>query len=332
MCSGTTLASRGAGFLNDQTRFIGVPRFRQIRSRDLDCDVPATFKSMMGVCFDNVDPSRTSVSSEETERWGPDGQFVWQSEEELDGVAFWGQAEWYSGSGYVVLLPPLNSKDSTNGTAALKLFNDLQALGWIDAKTRAVFVEMNLYNANANHFAVVTLLVEFPPVGGTIVSSDFSLHKLKRYMSSGDRIVMLFEWLFLLFGLLYFLLEISQIRRERWRYFSSGYNILDTILCVLMFAIIYLHTYCLMLEQSVDWYTTTDYVPLTKLSYYLNLQTNLYSILILVAWAKLLQYCSVFQKLSRLTVMIEMMVEKMSSFLVLLFLSFAAFATATYVA
>ncbi len=39
---------------------------------------------------------------------------------------------------------------------------------WIDAYTRAVILEQNTYNANANLFSVNTLLMEFPEMGGLI--------------------------------------------------------------------------------------------------------------------------------------------------------------------
>ncbi len=37
---------------------------------------------------------------------------MWASEEELGGVSYWGQSEWYAGSGYVVPFPPLDSGSS----------------------------------------------------------------------------------------------------------------------------------------------------------------------------------------------------------------------------
>jgi hypothetical protein len=41
----------------------------------------------------------------------------------------------------------------------------LQQDEWIDDRTRAIFVEFSVYNAQINLFAVVQLLLEIPPIG-----------------------------------------------------------------------------------------------------------------------------------------------------------------------
>ena len=44
----------------------------------------------------------------------------------------------------------------------------LKDIEWIDTKTRAVFVEFNLYNAAVNLFCVSYILFEFLNTGGEI--------------------------------------------------------------------------------------------------------------------------------------------------------------------
>ena len=44
--------------------------------------------------------------------------------------------------------------------------------GFIDLGTRVVFVDLNVYNANVDMWIVVSLMVEFPATGGTVVSSS----------------------------------------------------------------------------------------------------------------------------------------------------------------
>ncbi len=116
---------------------------------------------------------------EETAPWGPDNGFTWHSPEELTGVSTdWGRFGPYSGGGYVVHLPsPLLANASV---AAREQLQRLQATNWIDAKTRAVFVEFNLYNHNENFFCVVTLLCEFPTVGGALASFDLGVRNVCR--------------------------------------------------------------------------------------------------------------------------------------------------------
>ena len=129
---------------------------------------------MFPVCFD--------ATTEDTEAWGPDGSFMWHSSAELNGAAFAGKIAAYPGSGYVVEFPAFDLENGSSADAAADLVQSLQDNSWIDCKTRAVFIEMNLYNPNANHFCVATLLVEFPTVGGVLTSSDFSVHKVRGMM------------------------------------------------------------------------------------------------------------------------------------------------------
>jgi hypothetical protein len=85
-------------------------------------------------------------------------------------------------------------------------------------------------------------------------------------------------------------------------------------------------------NQTIHWNATTHYVPLTKLAAYSKLQTDCYSFLVFLAWCKLLQYCSLFRKFSRLIVMIEICVSKLVPFALLICVSFIAFASAEYIA
>lgn len=56
----------------------------------------------------------------------------------------------------------------------------LQQQNWIDVRTRAVFIEFSLYNANVNLFASVTLLVEYLSTGGAVPSFNI---KVRRHCS-----------------------------------------------------------------------------------------------------------------------------------------------------
>ena len=61
--------------------------------------------------------------------------------------SYWGRLAVYGGGGYVQLLP--NTSD-----ALLQVLDLLEADEWIDAGTRAVFVDFTAYNPNDNLFYV----------------------------------------------------------------------------------------------------------------------------------------------------------------------------------
>jgi hypothetical protein len=77
-----------------------------------------------------------------------------ESSDELDTYVYVGEFQTYAGGGYVYefrgSLANLQSNLST-----------LHQLGWIDTKTRAIFIQLTLYNPNVQLFTSITLLVEF---------------------------------------------------------------------------------------------------------------------------------------------------------------------------
>lgn len=69
----------------------------------------------------------------------------------------------YRGGGYVAEL----------GITAYRARKRIQALkkyGWIDSHTKAVFLEMTVYNANINLFSYAITIIEFPQMGSVIKS------------------------------------------------------------------------------------------------------------------------------------------------------------------
>lgn len=71
----------------------------------------------------------------------------------------------YSGGGYV--LPLKGSRK-----ALLEKFERLENSSWIDSRTRAIFGEFSVYNAQVNLFAVVTIVAEVQPGGGVIPNCE----------------------------------------------------------------------------------------------------------------------------------------------------------------
>ncbi|XP_035689704.1 polycystic kidney disease 2-like 1 protein [Branchiostoma floridae] len=74
------------------------------------------------------------------------------------GFPYFGQHGTYHAGGYNVPL----GKTRASG---LRLATFLQQRGWLDERTRAVIVELILYNPHANLFSMVTLVVEFTNLG-----------------------------------------------------------------------------------------------------------------------------------------------------------------------
>ena len=155
----------------------------------------------------------SSAMKDETSPW------CFQSWRKLDGYPYWGIFTTYSGSGYVNVLSP---GDTNNDTA-----NDMQALRWLDRNSRALFVELTVYNANVNLFASIMLLFEFPSYGGVFFSRDIRPLRLKMYVGGFAFFIFACEVLFMLFIAAYFYVSLKKIYHYRLAYFKKFWNLID---------------------------------------------------------------------------------------------------------
>jgi len=92
--------------------------------------------------------------------------FTYSTSDELDTYITTGEFGIYNGGGYAYeFIGPLIDLQSN--------LSELHQLGWIDDKTRAIFIQLTLYNPNVQLFTSVTLLVEFLSTGGVYPTSRF---------------------------------------------------------------------------------------------------------------------------------------------------------------
>lgn len=144
---------------------------RQSRIQSHSC----TVRDLAPLCFDEY-----SSSNEEKRSFGPawnesiqqisnssiNRAFQYQSDEQLKTSGYMGQHGTYGGGGYAYeyhgRLKDLRSN-----------LSQLHQLSWIDHRTRAVVIQMTLYNPNTQLFTSVILLAEFLSTGGLDVQSRF---------------------------------------------------------------------------------------------------------------------------------------------------------------
>lgn len=92
--------------------------------------------------------------------------FQYQSSEALDTYVYVGDHGNYAGGGYVYELRGRLAE--IHGNISL-----LHQLSWIDNRTRAIIIQMTLYNPNVQLFTAMTFLAEFLPVGGVFTQARF---------------------------------------------------------------------------------------------------------------------------------------------------------------
>ena len=85
--------------------------------------------------------------------------FQYKSNDILDTYIYIGEHGRYSGNGYEYEFQGRLSDLRSN-------ISELHKLGWIDNKSRAIFLQISLYNPNVELFTSVTFLIEFLSTGG----------------------------------------------------------------------------------------------------------------------------------------------------------------------
>jgi len=89
---------------------------------------------------------------------------MYNNSNELDTYVYVGQHATYGTGGYIYEFRG-KMNDMVSNVSMLR------QLSWLDKQTRAVIIQMSLYNPNVNLFVFVTILAEFLPTGGVFPSA-----------------------------------------------------------------------------------------------------------------------------------------------------------------
>ena len=95
--------------------------------------------------------------------------FGYTSSLELKNLPIFTKYNDYFGGGYVFKLETQSSND-----LIMKEISILKELSWIDKRTRAVIIELNLYNINLNLFSYNSIVFEILPTGSVLKFAKFN--------------------------------------------------------------------------------------------------------------------------------------------------------------
>ena len=164
-----------SGYLDDKSnRLIGWATMRQLRIKD-SCQVSSLLIPLNFTCendYQLTNEERRSFhpgwTNETTEKYHPSilNSFTYRSSKELDSYIYISDDRTYNSGGYVYEYRGRLSELRSN-------LSELHRLEWIDGKTRAVIIQLTLYNANVELFTSVILLAEFFSTGGVLTTSRF---------------------------------------------------------------------------------------------------------------------------------------------------------------
>jgi polycystin 1L2 len=92
--------------------------------------------------------------------------FIYRSGAELDSYKYQGLLNTYDDGGYFYEFRGSLTEMKENLTK-------LHQFSWIDCQTRAIIIEITLYNSNVQLFTSMTFLIEFFSTGGVFPQSHF---------------------------------------------------------------------------------------------------------------------------------------------------------------
>eukprot|EP00286_Rhodomonas_abbreviata_P019204 CAMPEP_0181292202 /NCGR_PEP_ID=MMETSP1101-20121128/2378_1 /TAXON_ID=46948 /ORGANISM="Rhodomonas abbreviata, Strain Caron Lab Isolate" /LENGTH=775 /DNA_ID=CAMNT_0023396651 /DNA_START=258 /DNA_END=2582 /DNA_ORIENTATION=- len=235
--------------------------------------------------------------------------FKYRDYQELgeSSVDFWATFHRYPGGGYVA--------DLTDPTQGLELLETLQNHhGWLDLKTRALFVDFTFYNPNVDLFVVSRIVFEFLPSGLVKPFTSFRVLKLISYSfddpSTWPRIVC--ESVLALFIGIYSFDEWRQLTKSlrlyRWKFwpamkshFGDMWNTLDAVILTGLFVVTWLKventTKVAEILQDVG---GIDPSALQTLGFWATQEANVSGVLALILWIKVFRYIRITTRLERL--------------------------------
>lgn len=281
------MSSEFIGLIYHENKMLGLPRLRQVRVKKNTCTVNKKFSQIIPTCYDSY-----SMFTESKEPFGiyedrpelmEDSAFYYQSADKLDTSSYSGIMATYGGGGYVKNLA--STREETE-----EILENLKSNLWLDRGTRAVILDLTIYNGNINMFTQLKLVTEFPPTGGAFTSNVVRTVKLIRYVTSMDYFVLACEIIFIIFILYYTVEEIMEIRIHKLSYLTESiWNILD-IVCILMSyaCIIFNFWRIASVNQALDnlLKNLDQHVSFEHLCYWQTQFNNTLALMVFFSWIK----------------------------------------------
>lgn len=176
--------SQEEAFILSHNRLLGSVRLRQVRSENGgDCEITPVMTPHVTGCFGEY---TTATRSEKT--YGP-GTAPFRFNETNSPPIIGANFLSYDSGGFVIDL-------SYNSIVAAQQIAQLQEDGWIDRQTKAIFVSVNIYNANVNMLLSMTLLIEVSRGGGIVPSIAFRSFPADLYLTEQDTWRSVLQFLF----------------------------------------------------------------------------------------------------------------------------------------
>ncbi|CAF1272127.1 unnamed protein product [Adineta ricciae] len=231
-----------SGFINDKSnRLIGWATMRQLRVKSQRCPIHNTIAYSCIYDYSFFDQDEHSYYPEWRNQSNNNysstiyNAFKYKSSEQLGTYIYVGDHKTYGGGGYVYEFRGRLSSLQSN-------LSQLHRLGWIDTRTRAVIIQLSLYNANVELFTSVTLLIEILSTGGFYPTIRVEPMHFYTFTSVWQLICTI---VYLIVIIYFMVVEIRLLMRLKWKYFLQFWSLIQwsIIVCSWISVMIYIWRY-----------------------------------------------------------------------------------------
>lgn len=241
-------------------------------------------------------------------------------------IDFGAKYNFYPGGGYII--------DLKNNTDAVEKIDMLKRHGWIDLKTRALFVDFSFYNPNVDLFLVCRIVFEFLPSG---MVKPFSTYRVVRVEpqfdfsepSTFNQNVLLCVMVVLIAWLTYDEAEeiFHELKMYKWKilpvltsHLSDVWNICDILTLLIAYGLLYLaYLQNTVVEELMLDPNNMDSSELQNMGFWASQATNIAGIQAWILWLKLFKFVAVTHKLEKL---FEAIIKSIPAAMELLFVYF----------
>ncbi|XP_070538878.1 polycystin-1-like protein 2 isoform X2 [Ptychodera flava] len=222
---------------------MGTIRLRQVRIKPDSCKVHKSLKSKIANC-------QVKYSSDQEDRrlytdswshsvslpFNESSKWHYQTPSQAKGSFFMGQLTAYGRGGYVADLGATLQE-------AGRVLQDVFDTSWVDVNSRALFVELTVYNGDADLISVITYLIELPAIGGVLLSHEMVTTKYYKQELMTNIYIIVSQIAYVLVTMYFLFTMMIGVYHERSKYFYNIWNLINTLVVLLSLAAIAVYIY-----------------------------------------------------------------------------------------
>eukprot|EP00002_Diphylleia_rotans_P032529 TRINITY_DN6842_c0_g1_i6.p1 TRINITY_DN6842_c0_g1~~TRINITY_DN6842_c0_g1_i6.p1 ORF type:complete len:2107 (+),score=310.40 TRINITY_DN6842_c0_g1_i6:43-6363(+) len=265
------------------------------------------------------------VEKHESRRsYGPAKEFTWTSAQKLSRMVVMGASGvLYPGGGFVEML-------DGNTTRMESHIRNLEQTGWIDMKTRVVFIEFIVVCDNVDSVIEVSLMFEFL-ASGNLIYTVSALPTTKHMYSFEVDIFWIILGVLGIYSVGFLLVELQRYRNSSEKYIFTLWSVLDVLISFNVIAIISIQSFIATENYEMELSEQNAQVPdYYGVSYYTDIQRSLFACLCFLSWFRILYFLNIHPPFGLMLRIIGAMANEMIQFLILLSMIILSFGTAFY--